>query len=362
MAPLPLSPAAEGFAMPAEFAPHAGTWTLWPTRRDNWRLGAQPAQAAFVAMVSAIAGQEPVTVCAPPEEWANARAKLPAGVKVVELSSDDCWMRDTGPTFLRHGDGRRLAADWRFNAWGGFDGGLYWPWDRDDLVAAKVAELAGVRRARADFVLEGGAIHVDGAGSVLVTEQCLLNPNRNPHLDRAGVEAALRAWLGVEAVLWLGQGVVEDETDGHVDNLATFLAPGLVALSWCDDVHDPQHAVSQDALERLSAMRDARGQRLEVVKLPQPGPLFMSAEEAAGVAFNPNAKPRAAGDRLAASYANMYLCNGAVVLPVFDDPADAEAIRRLESVLDGRRVIPVQSRELLLGGGNIHCLTQQEPA
>lgn len=348
--------------MPAEFAPHLRTWTLWPERRDNWRLGAQPAQAAFVEMVTAIAGFEPVTVAASDAQWANARARLPESVRVVEMASNDCWMRDVGPSFLTRGDGARCAADWQFNAWGGFAGGLYWPWDRDSLVAQKVAELAGVPARSAGFVLEGGAIHVDGEGTCLVTEQCLLNPNRNPHLDRAAMEALLRDWLGVEAVLWLGQGVVEDETDGHVDNLATFLAPGLVALSWTDDVHDPQHAVSADALARLQAARDAKGRRLEVVKLHQPGPLFMSAEEAAGVEATPFAKPRGAGDRLAASYANMYLCNGGLVLPVFDDSADAPAIRALEAVLTDRRIVPVQSRELLLGGGNIHCLTQQEPA
>ncbi len=225
-----------------------------------------------------------------------------------------------------------------------------------------MCEIEGLDRYVADFVMEGGAIHTDGEGTLLVTEQCLLNPNRNPHLDKAQIEKLLCAWLGVTTVIWLGDGVIEDETDGHVDNLACFAAPGEVCLTWTDNARDPQHRVSADALERLKAARDAKGRRLKVHKLPSPGPLKMTKEEAEGVLLVSSAKHRRAGDRLAGSYANFYLCNGGVVVPLLDPRTDAAAIAKLKRIFPKRRVVGVPGREILLGGGNIHCITQQIPA
>src|SRR4051812_3052714 len=221
--------------MPAEWEPHAGCWMAWPERPDNWRAAAGPAQQAYVGVASAIAASEPVTMAVSDGQFEAARAALPDAVRVVEISTDDAWLRDTGPTFVIDGRGGRRGVDWHFNAWGGHDGGLYSPWDRDDRVAAKVLETEGAGRYRAPIVLEGGAIHVDGEGTVLTTEQCLLNRNRNPEHDRAAIEAALHAYLGTRKVVWLGDGVLEDETDGHVDNLAAFARPGLVLLTWVED-------------------------------------------------------------------------------------------------------------------------------
>src|SRR6201991_718509 len=290
--PLDLTPAADGFHMPAEWAPHAGCWMVWPERPDNWRDDAAPAQAAFVAVASAIAAAEPVTMAVSGGQLERARAALPDSVRVVEVPSDDAWMRDTGPTFVVDGAGARRGVDWRFNAWGGHAGGLYKSWERDDRVAAEVLEVEGDGRYRAPLILEGGSIHVDGEGTVLTPEECLLNPNRNPELDRAAIEAALNAYLGTEKVVWLGLGVFEDETDGHVDNLACFARPGVVMLTWVDDPDDPQHAVSRDALERLEAATDARGRRFEVIKLPAPGPLTATEEEASGVEAVEGTQPR----------------------------------------------------------------------
>lgn len=356
------TPSADGYFMPAEFDRHAGTWMLWPQRQDNWRAGAQPAQRAFAAVASAIAQFEPVTVGASAAQFDFARALLPSQVRVVELTSDDAWMRDVGPTVVVNAAGKRRGIDWRFNAWGGLDGGLYFPWDQDDRVARKVCEIEGLDRYVADFVMEGGAVHTDGEGTLLVTEQCLLNPNRNPHLTKAQLEGLLCAWLGVSTVIWLGEGVVADETDGHVDNLACFAAPGEVCLTWTDDARDPQHRVSADALARLKAARDAQGRRLKVHKLPSPGPLRMTKEEAAGLVLVSSAKHRRAGDRLAASYANFYLCNGGVIVPLLDAREDAAAIAKLKRIFPRRRVVGVPGREILLGGGNVHCITQQIPA
>ncbi len=361
-ATLESTPAADGFRMPAEFEAHSGCWMLWPERTDNWRQGAKPAQAAYAAVATAIAASEPLTMGVSDLQFEHCRALLPETVRVVELAIDDAWVRDTGPTFVVDGAGGRRGVDWRFNAWGGLADGLYFPWDRDSRVARKLLEVEGADRYRAPIVLEGGAIHVDGEGTVLTTEECLLNPNRNPELSRGEIEAVLRDYLGAEKVVWLGRGVLNDETDGHVDNLACFARPGTVLLTWCEDEDDPQHEISRDALARLQAAADARGRSFEVVKLPSPGPLTISAEEAAGVDGAAGTQPRRAGDRLAGSYANFYIANGRVVFPLLDERHDDEAAEILRRCFPGREVVGVPAREILLGGGNIHCITQQVPA
>jgi agmatine deiminase len=355
------TPTADGFRMPGEFAPHEGCWMAWPERPDNWRLDAGPAQEAFAAAAEAIAVSEPVTMAASAAQLERCRAALSAAIRVVEIATDDAWIRDTGPSFVVDGHGGRRGVDWVFNAWGGLDGGLYSPWERDDRVAAQVLEIEGADRYRAPLVLEGGSIHVDGEGTALTTEECLLNRNRNPGLSKEQIERALLDYLGAEKVIWLGQGVFNDETDGHVDNLACFARPGVVLLSWSGDKSDPQHAISADALRRLEMATDARGRSLEVVRLSSPGPLLSSAEEAAGVEPAAGTQPRRGGDRLAASYANFYIANSRVVMPLLDQRHDDEAAAVLRDCFPGREVIGIPAREILLGGGNVHCITQQVP-
>lgn len=347
--------------MPAEFAKHAGCWMMWPERRDTWRLGGKPAQHAFASVAAAIALSEPVTMGVSRSQYVHARSLLPERVRVVEMSHDDAWVRDTGPTFVVNKAGEVRGVDWIFNAWGGLAGGLYFPWEQDDLVARKVLEVEQRDRYRAPFVLEGGGIHVDGQGTALVTEECLLNPNRNPHLDQGAIELLLAEYLNVSTVIWLGQGVYADETNGHIDNLCCFVRPGEVVLTWTQDKSDPQYDISKNAYERLIEARDARGRRLKVHKLPQPGPLYLTKEEAAGLDLNETGKARRAGDRLAASYVNFYIGNKAVVMPLLDKRRDRAAMKILRELFPKREVIGVQAREILLGGGNIHCITQQVP-
>jgi agmatine deiminase len=361
MLTLDSTPAADGFAMPAEWAPHAGCWMLWPERPDNWREGALPAQRAFAEVAAAIARFEPVTVGVSAAHYDFARAQLAPHIRVVEMSHDDAWARDVAPTFVTNGKGVRRGVDWKFNAWGGLDGGLYFPWDKDDAVAQKVLEIEGCDRYRAPLINEGGAIHVDGQGTALVTEQCLLNPNRNPQMSRAEIEQHLVEYLGVRHVIWLGHGVVDDETDGHIDNMACFVKPGVVALHWTDDRRDPQYEHSRDALERLSLATDARGREIEVIKLPMPGPLELTAEEAAGLLPRESSHRRLAGLRLAGSYVNFYIANRGIVMPLLDRKTDKSAAARLKRAFPGRKVVGVPAREILLGGGNIHCITQQVP-
>jgi len=355
------TPARDGFRMPAEWERHSGTWMLWPERHDNWRDGALPAQRAFAAVAAAIAQSEPVSMAVSAQQFEAARRALPPAVRVVEMSSNDAWMRDVGPTFVVNARGQMRGVDWIFNSWGGLQGGIYSPWDLDDQVAAKVLEIERCQRYRAPFVLEGGAIHVDGKGTLLTTEECLLNPNRNPDLRRGQIESLLEDFLGVRKIIWLGRGVFNDETDGHVDNLCCFVRPGEVALTWCEDRGDPQYDISHEAYEALRMARDVRGKPLKIHKLHQPGPLYMTAAEAAGIEAAPGCKPRRAGERLAASYVNFYIANRAIVMPLLDERHDGRAKAALARLFPGRKVIGVPSREILLGGGNIHCITQQVP-
>jgi len=357
------TPRDEGFRMPGEVEPHAGCWMLWPERGDNWRLGAKPAQRRFVAIATAIARFEPVTMGVSRAHFEDARHQLPGHIRVVEMTHDDAWMRDVGPTFVVHDQkGLVRGVDWGFNAWGGLAGGLYFPWHEDDLVAAKVLEIERVDRYRAPLVLEGGSIHVDGEGTLITTEECLLNPNRNPALSRAEIEAHLRDYLNVERIVWLSRGVYMDETDGHVDNLCCFARPGVVLLTWTDDPEDPVYAICREAQAVLDRERDAQGRAFEIHRVHQPGPLFMREDESVGLSYSRWAKPRPPGERLAGSYINFYIANEGVVMPLFDDPRDAAALEAVKACFPDREVVGVPAREVLLGGGNIHCITQQQPS
>jgi agmatine deiminase len=347
--------------MPAEWEPHAGCWMIWPERSDNWRLGAKPAQAAFVGVASAIARFEPVTMMVSARQFANARRLLPDAVRVVEVSTNDAWARDVGCSFLVNDAGELRGVDWPFNAWGGLQDGMYFPWDLDDAVAAKMLQLERAVGYRAPKIVEGGAIHVDGEGTVLVTEPCLLAENRNPGATRQEMERVLKDYLGASHVVWLGDGVPGDETGGHIDNLACFVKPGLVLLTWCDDPADPHHAVSRDAEARLLEARDAKGRAIAVERIPMPTPMFFSDEEAAGIDAVASGMDRSNGMRLAASYVNFYIANGAIIAPAFGVPTDEAARAVLARNFPDREIVMVPAREILLGGGNIHCITQQQP-
>ncbi len=355
------TPAADGYRMPAEYEPHCGCWMAWPERPDNWRRGAKPAQGAYAAVAEAISVAEPVSMAVSDAQFEHCQEVLSPSIRVVEISTDDAWIRDMGPTFLVDDSGGRRGVDWRFNAWGGLQGGLYFPWDRDDRVAQKVLEIECADRYRAPIVLEGGSIHVDGEGTVMATEECLLNPNRNPQLSRQQIEQTLFDYLGAEKMIWLGRGVCNDETDGHVDNLACFARPGVVLLTWADDQSDPQHAISHDAQERLERATDARGRSLEVIRLPSPGSITISEDEAKEVDALPGSLLRRGGDRLAASYVNFYIATKRIVFPLLDERFDDAAEYVLRSCFPDCEIVGIPAREILLGGGNIHCITQQVP-
>ncbi len=356
------TPRADGFRMPGEFEPHTRIWMLWPQRPDNWRLGAKPAQHAWVRVATAIAQFEPLTVGVNHDQFENARDLLPEQVRVVEIASDDAWIRDCGPTFVVNDKGDVRIVDWIFNAWGGLYDGLYFPWDKDQLVPRKIAELEQVERYRAPLVMEGGSIHVDGEGTVVTTEECLLSPGRNPELSREQIEDHLRDYLNVEKVIWLARGIDPDETNGHVDDVACFVRPGVVLAATTDDRDDWRYELLQDNLRVLQTATDARGRALEIHTVPMPAIMEITAEEAWGVDAAEGSIPRRPGDKTAASYLNFLIVNGGIVLPVFDDPNDEVVKATIAALFPERRVVTVPGREIVLGGGNVHCITQQQPA
>ncbi len=356
------TPRADGFRMPAEWERQVGCWMLWPQRTDTWRNGGKPAQRAFVEVAAQIARFQPVTMGVNTDQFENARAMLPPAIRVLEISNNDAWMRDCGATFVVNDRGEVRGVDWIFNAWGGLQKMMYFPWDQDELVPSKMLEIESLDRYKAPLVMEGGSIHVDGEGTLLTTEQCLLHPNRNPHLSRAEIEQQLVDYLNMERIIWLPRGVYEDETDGHVDNICCFVRPGVVALSWTDDRRDPQYERSAEAYDVLMSSVDARDRHLEVHKIQQPDPMTMTKAEAEGLDVVDSAFLRPEGERLAGSYINFYIANGAIILPEFNDRHDLAARQKLAELFPKREIVGIYTREILLGGGNIHCITQQQPA
>jgi len=335
------TPTHDGFHMPGEWAPHERCWMAWPCRPETWPEdgGLERARSAYAAVARAISSFEPVTMVARPADAEGAKLSLGSGVAVSTAPLSDSWMRDIGPSFVVDGKGGVAGVHWGFNAWGG----NYAACDEDRDVARVILENLGINRHAAPLVMEGGSFHVDGEGTLITTEQCLLNPNRNPGLDRTEIEAALRSHLGVRSIVWLGRGYEEDETDGHIDEILTYVRPGVVMTVTTDDTADPNHAIFADNIARLRAARDARGRELEVATVRIP------------------ARREDRGVRLTLSYTNLYIANGGVVMPAFDDPADEEALRVVRGLFPDRRVTTVPAVDIVRGGGGIHCITQQQP-
>ena len=355
------TPRADGYRMPAEWEPHYGCIMIFPERADSWQYGGYAARKAFVEVACAIAESEAVTVCASEKQYENARRLLPPHIRVVEMSSNDAWARDYAPTFVTNGTEIR-GINWGFNAWGGLVDGLYFPWDKDDKMARKLCDLYSKDMYDfGGFILEGGSIHVDGEGTCITTEACLLSGGRNPNLSKTEIENYLRECLNVNKVIWLKRGIYNDETNEHVDNICAFTRPAEVVLAWTDDTNDPQYELSRSCLEILESETDAKGRKITVHKLYCPAPVRITAEECGGLDtmdYEPTRKP---GERLAASYVNFYISNGAVIMPTFSDPADKTAWKLLTDLFPDRKVVPVAARDILIGGGNIHCITQQIP-
>ena len=329
--------------VPAEWSPHRAMWVGWPSHADLWEDNLEPAQAEVEALVRALAGpgrEQVKLMVGHPDALDSARIRFDGveGVEVIDGRFGDIWLRDTGPIF---GAGSRRAAAFRFNGWGG-----KYELEHDDTVADQIGEASDTPLDRHDFILEGGALDHDGQGTILTTRQCLLNRNRNAEWTEAVAEAALAEALGAKKSLWLGDGLFNDHTDGHVDNLARFVAPGVVACPVAWGPKDPNAEVYDETARLLGQMTDAGGRTLKVLRVPSPGLVFDADERPSP-----------------ASHMNFLIANGAVIVPTYGDKAAASmAVKALETVFTDRQVIALPSTAILSGGGSFHCITQQEPA
>lgn len=336
------------YRMPAEWSPHQATWISWPHNTDTWTVHLPGVERTMAEAVGALAGSELVRINVRDAGHGYHVQKLLAGrvpperVIIHQFPTNDAWCRDHGAIFVTrsapHAD-RLLALDFEYNAWGG----KYPPYDLDNAIPARMAEALGIPVQRIPMVLEGGSIDVNGKGALLTTEQCLLNENRNPALDKATIEAQLKANFGVAQVIWLGDGIVGDDTDGHIDDLTRFVAEDQVVTVVEQDPADPNYLALQENRERLASVRLLDGRPLRVIELPMPAPVWRGTE------------------RLPASYANFYVGNRVVLLPTFNCPADEEAAAILARCFPGRRIVSLDCREVVAGLGAFHCLTQQVP-
>ncbi|MCR5155123.1 MAG: agmatine deiminase [Butyrivibrio sp.] len=415
------TPITDGYSMPSEFSPHDGTIMIYPTRPGSWGKDRSAALKAFGEIYLEILKRENLYILTDREHYKEAEEFLTSliedyesreeasepeitepetdqettvpetaapdteGMKIAKnetanpddtilsdrlyilpIDSDDAWARDVGPTFLTKKGRDIRAVNWAFNAWGGKVDGLYASWDKDDKVAGEFCELYETDYYdAAPFVLEGGSIHCDGEGTVMVTESCLLSPGRNPDLTKVQIEEKLKTYLGAEKVLWLPRGIYNDETNEHVDNVCAFIKPGEVVLAWTDNTDDPQYEMSKADLEYLEGETDAKGRKLKIHKLPIPNhPVTVEQSDLDNYEFEEGEDTREAEERLAASYVNFYFINKAVLVPQFggnNAESDRRAIDILKKLCPDRQIIGIDARAILLGGGNIHCITQQVP-
>lgn len=340
------SPASRGFRMPAEWAPHRGTWLSWPHKEASWPGNFAPVRPIFAEMIRHLAPGEEVHINVADRAMERDARRVLRNAKVAtdnvffhHFPTNDAWCRDHGPIFVQRDTGEQLILDWGYNAWGD----KYPPYDLDNQVPLRVGEALGIEVVTPGMILEGGSIDVNGAGTLLTTEACLLNPNRNPSLSKDQIEQRLRDYLGVRHILWLGDGIVGDDTDGHIDDLSRFTDPRTIVTVVEDDPQDVNFAVLQDNLARLRDMRDQDGEPFRIVTLPMPRPVTYQ------------------GERLPASYANFYIGNEVVLLPGYDAERDEVARRTLQQLFPTRRVVVIDCTPLVWGLGAFHCVTQQWP-
>ena len=337
-----MRPADLGYSMPAEWAPHAGCWMAWPKRIEVWQQYLETAREDYMRVARAIARFEPLTMIADPEHAADARMRCGPSINVLPLSIDDSWLRDSAPTVVVDPAGRRAAAAFTFNAWGG----KYRPHDQDASLGERLAAAAGMPSFRSSLVVEGGGFFTDGEGTLITAETCVLNPNRNPGWTKAQAEAELRAMLGVRKVIWLPGDATDTETDGHVDGYISFVRPGTLLIEVVADPEDPRYAIMAENRQVLESETDASGRRFTLVPIAEaPRSVIPHGEQV-----------------FCRSYINFYVANGGIVAPAYGIAEDAKVLETLRRAYPDREVVLVPLRDLFRGGGGIHCITQQVPA
>lgn len=351
--------------MPAEYEQHLGCVLIWPVRPGSWTNKGREAKVTFTQIARAIAQSEQVFMLCNKSDYEEVKSIFSndKNISVHVIQTDDAWARDTGPTCVINDEGAVRGIDWKFNAWGGDYDGLYTDYDNDDKVAPNVCNLLGIDCYDArPFVLEGGSIHSDGEGTVLVTSSCLLSKGRNPGLTKQEIEDKLKSYLGAQKIIWLPRGIEGDETNEHVDNVCAFVRPAEVVLAWTDDENDQQWGPSNETLSVLENETDAKGRKFIVHKLPIPSnPVCITKQELDSLDFEEGEDERGEGERLAASYVNFYIANKGIIVPQFGDDNDEVAVTILRQLFPDREIYPIYARSIIVGGGNIHCITQQIP-
>jgi len=334
------TPQSDGLTMPAEWSPHDGCWIVWPCSEECFKDILPEAKATYAKVARSIADFEPVYLLVNEEQKAEAERLCGNRITYVTGTWFDSWARDSGPTFVRDSEGHVAGIGWIFNGWGHHP--IIGPCD--ETMATQILRFLDMRRYAAPFILEGGSIHIDGEGTLITTEQCLLDPKRNIGLTKTDFDAIFRTYLGIEKILWLANGLDGDETTGHVDILATFARPGQILLNNCTDPEDPNFDVTENAKARLTDAVDAAGRAVAIREIPQPRPRYWNSK------------------RMDLSYINFYMANNAIIMSSFDDPADSEAKEIMHDIFPEREIIQIPSLPLFAGGGGIHCITQQQPA
>ncbi|MBN1677758.1 MAG: agmatine deiminase family protein [Candidatus Thermoplasmatota archaeon] len=333
------TPADDGFSMPPEWGPHSGCLVSWPCNEGTWSGFAKEAKKEYVEVINAVNEFEQVIVLSDPSTLREAREAVGRSIPILEIPLNDSWIRDNGPIFITSSRGEFAIAQFGFNGWGG----RFPPYDRDAKVPEILSQKMKSRRYVAPMVLEGGAICVDGEGTLLTTESCLLNPNRNPGLSKEQVEDLLKSHLGVKKILWLKQGIHKSMIDGHIDGVAAFVRPSTVVLAATDDERDPNHGILSDSRSLLESSSDARGRSIEVVDFPMPRRREIN------------------GNRIAPCYTNFFIARGGIVAPTFGEADDRTAIETLGGLFPNHEVVGVRSEHIGVGGGEVHCITQQVP-
>lgn len=365
MSILNTKPISDGYRMPAEYEPHLGTVLIWPVRPGSWTNAGLEAKVTFTEIARAIAKSEKCFLLCDKEhfEEVNEIFKNDKNIQIINIDTDDAWARDIGPTCVINDTGDIRGIDWSFNAWGGDYDGLYAHYDRDDKAASAICDALSLDYYNAKhFVLEGGSIHSDGEGTILVTESCLLSPGRNPQMSKEQIELELKTYLNAEKIIWLPRGIEGDETNEHVDNVCAFVGPAEVVLAWTDDDKDQQWIPSNESLKVLEKETDAKGRHFTIHKLPIPkNPVCITLDELNSLEFEEGEDTREEGERLAASYVNFYITNDGILLPQFNDENDEIAVNIMQKLFPTRKIYPIYARPIIVGGGNIHCITQQIP-
>ena len=334
-----ITPKQSGFRMPAEWTPHLRTWMMWPSRPEVWDDMDETCRN-YASVAHAIREYEPLTMLVRKEDAAKAKMLLGSDIDILESQIDDSWARDAGPCFLKNEQGERAGVSFRFNAWGG----KYHPFDGDNAASAEILRTAGVTVFNSDLIAEGGGISVDGEGTILTTKTCFPNVNRNPDWSRERIEEELKQMLGGDKVIWLPGNEYETETDGHVDGIATFVAPGIVLIEGEGPADGEFHGINVANIKSMEGQTDATGRPIRLVQIPDASDVPSHSE------------------RFCRSYVNSYICNGGIVMPKYGIKEDDIVCEIFEDLFPGRRVSMVEIPSIAIGGGGIHCITQQEPA